>query len=477
MIAKPLMKLANTPLGSLYANANLTTRFAIHSLVCIGIMTAGLWFIVSNYLADQIVEREWQTTAQIVRADVRKFLEEYDFTAQDRKSVGHKFVALLNHMRLSPDIVRFKVYNPQGVVIWSDDKRLVGKSFTDNPQLQKALQGKVVADMSSLRKQENIFEQQSASEAVEVYVPIYSENGRDLLGVFETYRRPDSILHTVREARVVVLLGAVGGGLLLYASLFAIVRRAARKIDEQQDNLLRMQSELIVSQRMAAVGEMAAAVAHGIGNPLSSIRTAAQVAMLDAGASDGSSKNEKMKENLQSIVQQVDRMQKRMQGLLNFAKPLEPHPVTVEVNSLVRDVVETLRLRFADARVASKLDLDASLPSMKTDANHLEQALLALITNAVEASPQGGIVTVRTKLSNISGDGKTVQVSIEDSGGGIPTANRVSVFEPFFTTKPQGTGIGLPLAKKFVERNGGTIAICDGSGVGTKIDIILPLAT
>jgi two-component system sensor histidine kinase HydH len=471
------MKLANSSLGSLYANASLTTRFAIHSLVCIGIMTAVLWFIVSNYLADQLVEREWQTTAQIVRADVRKFLEEYDFKAQDRKSVGHKFVALLNHMRLSPDIVRFKVYNPQGVVIWSDDKRLVGKSFTDNPQLQKALQGKVVADMSSLRKQENIFERQSASEAVEVYVPIYSENGRDLLGVFETYRRPDSILHTVREARAVVLLGAVGGGLLLYASLFAIVRRAARKIDEQQDNLLRMQSELIVSQRMAAVGEMTAAVAHGIGNPLSSIRAAAQVAMLDAAAIDGSDKNEKMKENLQSIVQQVDRMQKRMQGLLNFAKPLEPHPVTVEVNSLVRDVVETLRLRFADARVASKLDLDASLPSMKTDANHLEQALLALITNAVEASPQGAIVTVRTKLSNSSGDGKTVQVSIEDSGGGIPTANRVSVFEPFFTTKPQGTGIGLPLAKKFVERNGGTIAISDGSGVGTKIDIILPLAT
>jgi len=103
--------------------------------------------------------------------------------------------------------------------------------------------------------------------------------------------------------------------------------------------------------------------------------------------------------------------------------------------------------------------------------------LLALITNAVEASPQDAIVTVRTKLSNISGDGKTVQVSIEDSGAGIPTANRASVFEPFFTTKPQGTGIGLPLAKKFVEINGGTIAISDGSGVGTKIDIILPLAT
>src|SRR5882724_10205402 len=180
------MKLRNTPITSLFANASLTVRFAVNSFICIGIMTSALWFMVSNYLINQIVEREWQTTAQIVRTDVRTFLEDYDFKAQDRKSVGHKFVALLEHMRLSPDIVRFKVYNPKGIVIWSDDKRLVGKSFIDNPQLQRALRGQVVADMSSLEKHENIFEPKSLSGAVEVYVPIYSESGRELLGVFET---------------------------------------------------------------------------------------------------------------------------------------------------------------------------------------------------------------------------------------------------------------------------------------------------
>ena len=469
------MKLANAPFGSLFANASLITRLALHILICISIMTAALWFLVSNYLTNQILEREWQTTARIVRADVRKFLEEYDFKAKDRKSVGHKFAALSDHMRLSPDIVRFKVYNPMAVVIWSDDKSLVGKSFTDNFQLKQALQGKTVADLSSLRRRESISEQQASVQSVEVYVPIYSENGRELLGVFETYRRPDEIFQAVREARAVVLLGAVGGGLLLYVSLFAVVRQAAKKIDEQQKNLLTMQAELVASQRMAAIGEMAAAVAHGIGNPLSSIRAAAQVAMLDASG-DGSDKSGKNNENLRSIVQQVDRVQKRMQGLLNFAKPLEPHPVSVEVNTLVRDVVETLRPRFAGARIASKLDLDTNLPSVTVDANHLEQALLELITNAMEASPPGAAVTVRTKFSNNNDNGKAVQVSIEDAGGGIPVENRANVFEPFFTTKPQGTGIGLALAKKFVERNGGTITLSNGSGAGTKIDITLPLA-
>jgi signal transduction histidine kinase len=469
------MKAGLVRLKSRLANASLTTRFAVYSFICIGLMTTVLWLIVSNYLINQILEREWETTAQIVRADVKKFLEDYDFKARDRKSVGHKFGALSDHMRLSPAIVRFKVYNPKGVVIWSDDKSLVGKSFDDNPQLQKALRGEINADLSSLSKRENIFERNLLAQAVEVYVPIFSEKDKQLLGVFETYRRPDSVLQHIREARAVVLLGAVSGGLLVYAALFAIVRQAARKIDEQQRNLLRMQSELIASQRMAAVGEMAAAVAHGIGNPLSSIRAAAQVALLESAAPDETQTRQKLSDNLHSIMRQVDRVQRRMQGLLNFAKPLEPRPIAVEVNKLVRDVVDTMHSRFSDAKVSASLDLGANLPAIAADLNHLEQALMVLMTNALEATPPGGTVTVRTSSGNDHNPTR-VQIMIEDQGEGIPEENRARAFEPFFTTKPHGTGIGLPLAKKFVEINGGKIALMTGAGPGTKVEITLPAA-
>src|SRR6185503_11326450 len=220
---------------------------------------------------------------------------------------------------------------------------------------------------------------------VEVYVPIFSSVGNQLLGVFETYKSAHPVTQELREARLVVLLGALGGGLLLYLSLFAIVRQAGRKIDEQQQNLLTMQSELIASQRMAAVGEMAAAVAHGIGNPLSSIRAAAQVAMLDTGPESSDEQRGKMKANLQSIIEQVDRVQRRMQGLLNFAKPMEPHPVPVEVNTLIDDVIQTLRPRFAETVVTASLDLGANIPKLRLDANHAKQIFMGLITNALEA--------------------------------------------------------------------------------------------
>jgi signal transduction histidine kinase len=436
-------------------------------------MTTALWFIVSQYLTRQILEREWELTAQMLRADVKQLLIDYDFQATDRKSVGHKFEGLLRHITLMPEITRFKVYNPKGVVIWSDDKRLVGKSFADNPELHEALGGKIVADMSPLKKAENIFDQTPIGSAIEIYVPIYADS-KELLGVIEIYKRPDILFRDISRARLMVLLVSLGGGALLYISLFAIVRQAAKKIDDQQNNLLKMQSELVSSQRMAAVGEIAAAVAHGIGNPLSSIRAAAQVAMLDAKSESDPEHILKTSANLQRIIEQVDRVQKRMQGLLNFAKPMEPHPGQVDLNLLIQDVVETLRPRFADARVQTKLELTTHIPKLTMDANHAEQALMGLVTNALEATPQDGTVTIRTKTQRGNGTAQKVVVSVEDTGEGIPIENREKVFEPFFTTKASGTGIGLPLAKKFVERNGGMIAIADTPSGGAKIDVTFP---
>jgi len=456
-------------------NAKLSTRFALHSLVCIGIMTVALWFLVSGYITDQILQREWEITARMIRADVAQFLDDYDFKAQDRKSVGHKFEALLKHVTLIPDVIRFKFYNPKGVIIWSDDKRLVGMSFADNEELRKALAGEVVADMSHLTKQENVFDQNYTSSAIEIYVPIYSALTKELLGVVEIYKRPDALFRDIRKARLVVLFGAFGGGLLLYLSLFAIVRQASRKLDEQQESLLNMQSELVASQRMAAVGEMAAAVAHGIGNPLSSIRAAAQVALLDAFSASEADANGKAAANLRSIMEQVDRVQKRMQGLLNFAKPMEPHPAPVEINALLGDIVQTLQPRFAESAVKPVLELGGNLPEIYVDANQAEQIFMSLITNALEATPKEGTVTIRTSIENTNGLSSNIVVCVEDTGDGIPVHNRQKIFEPFFTTKSYGTGIGLPLARKFVERNGGTIWVADSlSGGGAKIYVRFP---
>jgi signal transduction histidine kinase len=121
------------------------------------------------------------------------------------------------------------------------------------------------------------------------------------------------------------------------------------------------------------------------------------------------------------------------------------------------------------------LDLEKSLPKAQLDANHAEQIFMGLITNALEATPKGGRVTIRTHTLRDNGSATRINVSIEDTGEGIPVESRERVFAPFFTTKPDGTGIGLSLAKKFVERNGGKIIVSDGISGGAKFDVMFPL--
>lgn len=462
--------------SSLPKEFNLCKRFAIFSFVCISLLTVALWIIVSHYLTKEMLDREWETTAKFIRKEVKLLVTSEDFKTRDPNTVAEKFEQLHQQIIMMPEIARIKVYNPQRVIVWSDEKRLIGSAFAENSELEEALRGHVAVDVSPVAKGENVYERGSFRNLVEVYVPILSEDGKEIIGVIETYRMAERLFQDIRRARLVILLTALFGGGLLYLSLYTIVRRAAKKIDEQHQNLLTMQSELIASQRMAAIGEMATAVAHGIGNPLSSIRAVAQVAKLDCTEQNGRDQSEKTQRALQSIIQQVDRVQRRMRGLLNFVSPLEPHPEPVELNSLLRDAVETLRSRFDEAGVTLHLELDRNLSKTRLDPIHLEQAFMGLLTNALEATPGGGTVTISTKACPIPGYSQGFSISIQDTGEGIPLENREQVFEPFFTTKPHGTGIGLPLAKKFVERNGGAIAISDGSRGGTRVEVTFPLA-
>jgi two-component system, NtrC family, sensor histidine kinase HydH len=466
---------ASISLSDIPKRFDLTKRFAALSFICIALFAAALCWVVARYLENEMLDREGETTAQYIRGETRRNVSVDDFKSADPKSVESKFDQLQRHITAMPDITRLKFYNGKGVIIWSDEKRLVGSKFQDNDELEEALEGKVVTDISDIEKQENVFERGAFQRLAEVYVPIFSDDGKEVVGVIESYKSVETLLRDVRRARFVIVLVSIGAGLLLYLSLFFIVRQAARKIAEQQENLIDMQAELIASQRMAAVGEVAAAVAHGIGNPLSSIRAAAQLAKLDCRDCEGAHLQQKTIGTLDSIMQQVDRVQRRMRGLLNFTRPLEPDFAPVDINKLLTEAVEVLRPRYHDNGVDARLDLGGGLPVLRLDVNHMEQVFQGLLTNAVEATPKGGSVTVSTRLRPGSNGSAAVVIAVDDTGDGIPPENRERVFEPFFTTKPTGTGIGLPLAKKFIERNGGAIAISDGASGGTRVEVTFPL--
>lgn len=240
----------------------------------------------------------------------------------------------------------------------------------------------------------------------------------------------------------------------------------AAAINRMAASLQAIQERLVRSERWAAVGELSSYVAHNIRNPLASIRSVAQVGLEDLARGD----LESTREGLRDIIQVVDRLERWTRHLLDLTRPVVLRPSRGNVNSLIREVVALLRPKGEAKGLRWVFDLDESLPDRCLDWEQMEQALTALVVNAIEASRPGGTIRI-VSAQTPEGD---VRVVVQDTGVGMSEEVRRRAFEPYFTTKPGGAGMGLPMAKKVVEAHGGTITIASQMGVGTTVTVSLP---
>ncbi len=235
--------------------------------------------------------------------------------------------------------------------------------------------------------------------------------------------------------------------------------------------LERAQTQLVHSEKLASIGEMSAAVAHGLRNPLASLRAAAQMALRypePRGAS----------EHLNAIIEQVDRLDRRIAHLLTFSRPATFHPLRESVAQLVEGLLPAFAEPLRERRVEVHLDFPADLPEVQVDPMKLEEALVEIVSNALDAMPDGGRLSIEARHDGgaAPGDHPGISLAIIDTGGGIPEHVLPSVCEPFFTTRAEGTGLGLAIARRYVEQNGGRLEIASRPGAGTTVRIWLPAA-
>jgi signal transduction histidine kinase len=233
------------------------------------------------------------------------------------------------------------------------------------------------------------------------------------------------------------------------------------------DDLRAAQARLIEAERFAAIGELSAAVAHGIRNPVAGIKAAAQLALLDLAA------EHPLRDSVRDIIDEANKLEARIKTLLNFSRPFEPHLAACRIAQVVGDAVASLRGQMAAHGVAARVALPPELPEVELDYRQIEQVFLALLSNAIEAMPAGGTITVTGRLG---ADGRQVHIDVRDTGPGIAPEQLPRIFTLFFTTKSSGTGFGLAVAKKIVERHGGTIEVESAVGQGTGFIITLPIA-
>jgi PAS domain S-box-containing protein len=226
----------------------------------------------------------------------------------------------------------------------------------------------------------------------------------------------------------------------------------------------RKRSEALLREQaaLARLGEMAAVVAHEVKNPLAGIRGSLQVI---GGRMTGESRDRAV---LRDIVDRLDSLNNIVDDLLVFARPREPKFAPVVLQDLFRSTVALLKKDPSHS--SAHLDVADTRAVVRADAEQLQLVLVNLLLNAVQATHNQGRVSV-----DVATDGGVCRIAISDDGPGIPEEVRERIFEPFFTTKHRGTGLGLPTAKRVVERHGGSIEIqCPPTG-GTVVTVSLPL--
>jgi two-component system, NtrC family, sensor histidine kinase HydH len=449
-----------------------TRWFAVLGFTSICLVSIGAASLLSRIMGDLMLRHDGVIAMDFVQGllktqEIQPFflgdrgqasvLAEFDPSVRDNHL--EQFFAQIAAM---PDVLHANVYDIERRVIWSSNPSAKNRIMTDNEELHEALQGELVienssANLTSPAKLEHFFLNKHIQRFVENYIPIFDARHKSILGVVEIYKSPAPIFATIDTLVRWIWLCALLSGLLLFASLFWIMRRAERV-------MLNQQRQIVANEAMVAVGEMASAVAHGIRNPLASIRTSAELwADTDSGEA---------RDQAQDIVAEVDRLEQWVRNLLTYAGQGKSKLEPIDVDRLVTTAVEGYRRELVRLNIHTQFKYAAALPHIIGNPGLIVQMLNSIIANALEAMPHGGTLSTQSRISE---NRRAIELLFIDTGVGIKPENLQKIFQPFNTSKRKGLGIGLALVKRTIERIGGSIRIDSQMSRGTTVTLIFPL--
>ncbi|MFZ2649713.1 MAG: ATP-binding protein [Burkholderiaceae bacterium] len=441
---------------------NLQRWFALVSLAAITAISAVAGSLLSWFMTERLLLQEAVLTKEFVHSlvQVEESLQRY-FADPSAALSAHTEKAF-RQVAAMPNVMRANVYGTQRRVIWSSERELIGREFGPNPELDKALRGNVVIEFASHERPEHGKQEHQGRALedafVEIYVPVRNPGDQRVQAVIEFYKNPRSLLGSIKSLRIYVAVGAGLSGVVLFVALFGTVRRAAKLIEAQQ-------KQLVEKETLAVIGEMSSAVAHGIRNPLASIRSSAEVIPL----SDASG----VSQAVQDIVAESERLEAWVRELLSYTRPLVETETRVAMHDLVERCAQDFDRELQRRGITLALECPAELPAVRGDPMLFAQVLRSLLTNALEATARSGHISL---IGRRDDDAAMVTVSVQDNGSGMTPAELARAGTPFQTTKPRGMGVGLALARRIVERFGGRLTIESALGRGTVVRVQLRIA-
>lgn len=241
-----------------------------------------------------------------------------------------------------------------------------------------------------------------------------------------------------------------------------------RSFNRMVKNLARIQGELVHSEKLISLGRLSAGVAHEIRNPLNAMKGA--IVYLQRRRTDDTL----VREYTRLVSEEIDRLSLFVTEFLYFARQSDPKPVPTDINRLILSTQQLFEEQAREGEIRFHNQLEENLRPLSVDPHQMEQVLVNIVINAMDALPDGGDITFSSRRLKKHGppgneDSGGFRLTVQDNGVGIPAAHLKNVFDPFFSTKEDGTGLGLPLSLGIVENHGGRIRISSQEEIGTSV--------
>ncbi len=243
------------------------------------------------------------------------------------------------------------------------------------------------------------------------------------------------------------------------------VARRTAQLEDKSLELIRTQEELLRSEKLAAIGSLAAGVAHEINNPAAIIRGNVEILLMDIPPGESG------REEAEEILKQTERVSLITDNMLTFAREQTIHPEQVRVNTIIEEILAQISHQVPLVGVQIRRQLDAAIPPVTGDSERLRQVFTNIAINALQSMDGRGNLNISSRV-----DDGTVEIRFADTGPGIPAEIREKIFNPFFTTKKRGTGLGLSVSYGIIKALGGSIAVESAVGQGSTFIVSLPVA-
>lgn len=446
--------------------------FSVAGFVTVILFCIAFGSVLSHFLTQEILDRDVMFSRQFIDSveetqsfqahlpsqvrlgqllDKRTNPSSLGVDAQQAESVRNQFY---DHISELPDLLLVNIFAPDSTVIWSTNPSLIGHVSEDNDELEEVLAKRTNIATEHFNEEHHKDEQQFTVEPegafIESYVPLFDAR-QNVVAIVEIYKEPKYMQQTIRRGKVLIWSCIALGAIFLYGAPFWIFQRADGALNDQQRRLRE-------AETLCVIGEMSAAVAHGIRNPLASIRSSAELA-LDADP-------EAARKNAEDIIVQVDRLGKWVRELLVFSRPVSGEVQEVNLVRLVDECLPNFSTQLQHNKITCEFVRPVdSVPPVVGNGALVNQALASVICNAIEAMPAGGTLRLELQVSNLR---RRVELVVSDTGIGM-SANQIELaFKPFYTTKRNGVGLGVSQVRRIMERFGGEIILNSKAGQGTQ---------